>query len=64
MDKYQLNYSKMVIDRRNHYQYTWKQFRSKIRKFMSIPEQFNEYLAIKNIKPEEFNWVELCPDDD
>lgn len=39
----------MVTDRRNHGQWTWRQFRSKIRRFISITEQFNEYLEKKKL---------------
>ncbi|KAI8124525.1 hypothetical protein CVS40_5061 [Lucilia cuprina] len=49
LDKYQLNYKAMVTDRRNHDQWTWKQFRRKIKQFMGIPEQFNKYLEKKNL---------------
>ncbi|XP_055375468.1 nucleolar protein 16 [Condylostylus longicornis] len=58
LDKYKLDYNAMVRDRRNFYQLTAKQFRSRIKKFMSIPEQFNEFLAERNIQPEEFDWEE------
>lgn len=53
LDKYKFNYKAMVTDRRNYLQWTWKQFRMKIRKFMSIPEQFDEYLKKRNLKPGE-----------
>lgn len=53
----------MVADRRNHGQWTWRQFRLKIRRFMSIPEQFNEYLEQKklpiDVKPD---WPEYESD--
>ncbi|XP_055922992.1 nucleolar protein 16 [Eupeodes corollae] len=52
IDKYQLNYKAMVNDRKNFDQWTWKQFRMKIRKFMSIPEQFNLYLKEREIDRE------------
>nr|XP_014092553.1 nucleolar protein 16 [Bactrocera oleae] len=51
LDKYKFNYKDMVTDRRNYLQWTWKQFRMKIKKFMSIPEQFDEYLKQRNLKP-------------
>ncbi|XP_017873353.1 PREDICTED: nucleolar protein 16 [Drosophila arizonae] len=50
LNKHKFNYKAMVSDRRNHGQWTWRQFRLKIRRFMSIPEQFNEYLE-KNKLP-------------
>uniref|UniRef100_A0A1A9WF57 Nucleolar protein 16 n=1 Tax=Glossina brevipalpis TaxID=37001 RepID=A0A1A9WF57_9MUSC len=63
LDKYQLNYKAMVMDRRNHYQWTWKQFRSKIKQFMSIPEQFNKYLLKKNLPiNENLSWSEYESD--
>lgn len=52
IDKYQLNYKLMVNDRKNVDQWTWKQFRMKIRRFMSIPEQFDVYLEEKGISRE------------
>uniref|UniRef100_A0A1B0FHW8 Nucleolar protein 16 n=1 Tax=Glossina morsitans morsitans TaxID=37546 RepID=A0A1B0FHW8_GLOMM len=63
LDKYQFNYKAMVMDRRNHYQWTWKQFRSKIKQFMSIPEQFNKYLLKKNLPiNEKLPWPEYESD--
>lgn len=63
LDKHKLNYKAMVTDRRNHDQWTWKQFRMKIRKFMSIPEQFNKYLEKKNMKTDEsLPWPEYDSD--
>ncbi|XP_037947287.1 nucleolar protein 16 [Teleopsis dalmanni] len=63
LDKYQFNYKAMVTDKRNYDQWTWKQFRMKIRKFMSIPEQFNKYLEKKNMKPgEKLPWTEYDSD--
>lgn len=63
MDKHHLNYSTMTFDQKNYDQWTWKQFRAKIRKFMSIPAQekrkekmevepilFNEALRLSNDK--------------
>ncbi|XP_017007721.1 nucleolar protein 16 [Drosophila takahashii] len=49
LDKHQFNYKAMVADRKNFNQSTWRQFRLKIRRFMSIPEQFNVYLEQKNL---------------
>ncbi|KAG4076116.1 hypothetical protein HA402_011462 [Bradysia odoriphaga] len=62
LDKYGLNYKAMVKDEKNHDQETWKQFRAKIRKFMSIPEQFNVYLKRKNLDPENLPWSEYDSD--
>ncbi|XP_037708798.1 nucleolar protein 16 [Drosophila subpulchrella] len=44
LNKHKFNYKAMVADRKNFNQSTWRQFRLKIRRFMSIPEQFNVYL--------------------
>ncbi|XP_067615851.1 nucleolar protein 16 [Eurosta solidaginis] len=63
LDKYKLNYKAMVTDQRNYLQWTWKQFRMKIRKFMSIPEQFDEYLKQRNLKAgEKPQWEEYDSD--
>ncbi|CAD6991211.1 nucleolar protein 16 [Ceratitis capitata] len=63
LDKYKFNYKAMVTDRRNYLQWTWKQFRMKIRKFMSIPEQFNAYLKQRNLKEgEKPAWEEYDSD--
>ncbi|KAM7361946.1 nucleolar protein 16 [Cochliomyia hominivorax] len=63
LDKYQLNYKAMVTDRRNHDQWTWKQFRMKIKQFMNIPEQFNKYLEKKNLPlDKELSWPEYNSD--
>ncbi|KAK2173769.1 hypothetical protein NP493_850g01034 [Ridgeia piscesae] len=43
MEKYGEDYKAMAKDLKNYYQDTPKQIRSKIRTFMSIPEQYNEY---------------------
>ncbi|XP_060650114.1 nucleolar protein 16 [Drosophila nasuta] len=63
LNKHKFNYKAMVTDRRNHDQLTWKQFRMKIRRFMLIPEQFNEYLQQKklpiDVKPD---WPEYESD--
>lgn len=38
----------MALDKKNYYQYTWKQIRAKIKVFKGIPEQYNKYLENKN----------------
>lgn len=48
IDKYGDDYKSMARDKRNVIQATWKQIRSKINVFKSIPEQFDEYLKHKN----------------
>ena len=40
----------MARDAKNYYQDTPKQIRHKIRTFMSIPSQYNEYKKNKNNK--------------
>lgn len=55
IDKYGLNYKKMVFDHKNIDQFTWRQFRQKIRKFMSIPVQFAKYLEDRNISEDDIN---------
>ncbi|KAI0210463.1 Nucleolar protein 16 [Lamellibrachia satsuma] len=43
MERYGEDYKAMAKDPKNYYQDTPKQIRSKIRTFMSIPEQYNAY---------------------
>lgn len=62
LDKHRLNYSAMKFDAKNYDQWTWKQFRAKIRKFMSIPEQFAQYLSERNL--DSVDWEEYCTDDE
>ncbi|XP_043656526.1 nucleolar protein 16 [Drosophila teissieri] len=63
LNKHKFNYKAMVADRKNFGQLTWRQFRLKIRRFMSIPEQFNVYLEQKklpvDVKPD---WEEYESD--
>ncbi|XP_034936641.1 nucleolar protein 16 [Chelonus insularis] len=47
MDKYNDDYKAMARDKKNYYQLTWKQIRSKINVFKGIPEQYAEYLLRK-----------------
>lgn len=54
----------MVKDEKNYDQETWRQFRAKIRKFMSIPEQFDVYVKQRNLDPEHLGWSEYKSDDD
>ncbi|EDW81529.1 uncharacterized protein Dwil_GK12115 [Drosophila willistoni] len=49
LNKHKFDYKAMVTDRRNYWQWTWRQFRLKIRRFMSIPEQFNVFLEQKKL---------------
>lgn len=62
MDKYKLNYKAMVMDKKNYDQWTWKQFRAKCRRFMSIPEQFDVYLQSRNLDNETLDWNEYESD--
>lgn len=63
MDKHKFNYKAMVTDRRNHDQWTWKQFRMKIKQFMNIPEQFNQYLEKSKLPlDKKLDWPEYESD--
>lgn len=44
MKKYKNNFKGMARDKRNYNQETWKQLRQKIKRFMTIPEQYNEFV--------------------
>lgn len=62
LDKHNLNYNAMTFDAKNYDQWTWKQFRAKIRKFMGIPEQFNVYLESRNLRKDNLKWIEFDSD--
>lgn len=62
--KYGLNYAAMVKDEKNYDQETWRQFRSKIRKFMCIPEQFGSFLTQNNVDITQLDLDEYCTDDE
>lgn len=64
LDAHGLNYAAMVRDKKNYDQWTWKQFRGKIRKFMGIPEQFGPYLKSRNLNKDNLNWIEYETDDE
>lgn len=64
LEKYGLNYAAMVRDPKNYDQETWRQFRSKVRKFMSIPDQFGAYLVRNNIDIEKLDLDEYGTDDE
>lgn len=53
----------MVRDEKNYDQETWKQLRAKVRKFISIPEQFEPFLKERNLDMETFK-LEECSDDE
>lgn len=64
LDKYKLDYDSMVRDRQNHDQWTAKQFRQRIKKYMSIPEQFSGFLTARNLTMDDINkWPECIQDD-
>lgn len=62
MDTYKFNYKAMVMDKKNYDQWTWKQFRAKCRRFMTIPEQFNVYLESRQLDTNSLDWVEYDSD--
>lgn len=64
MGKYGLKYKQMVKDQKNHEQWTWKQFRSKIRKLIDIPDQFNPIVKELNYVKNDLRWKEDGSDDD
>ncbi|XP_053669653.1 nucleolar protein 16 [Anopheles nili] len=70
IDRYGFNYQAMVRDRRNYEQETWRQFRTKIQKFLRIPDQCTPYLEKKGWlecdmnDPEDPRWKEFCTDDE
>uniref|UniRef100_A0A182KHM3 Nucleolar protein 16 n=1 Tax=Anopheles christyi TaxID=43041 RepID=A0A182KHM3_9DIPT len=70
IDRHGFNYQAMVRDPRNYEQDTWRQFRSKVRKFLRIPEQCTPYLEQKGWldcdmdDPTDPRWKEYCTDDE
>lgn len=64
LDKHGLNYKAMSLDPKNLDQETWKQLRAKIRKFINIYEQFEEYLTARNLDREKLGWEEYETDDE
>jgi hypothetical protein len=67
IDKYGLDYKKMVKDFKNYDQSTWRQLRAKCRKFMSIPDHFSKYLSERDlvdidIDPNDPKWQETNTD--
>lgn len=65
LDKYGEDYKAMVRDKRNHAQLTWKQLRTKVTVFKSIPEQFNIFLEARKGKSEKEGATTIpVPDDD
>ncbi|KAF4521212.1 hypothetical protein B566_EDAN010751 [Ephemera danica] len=51
IDKYKDDYKAMTRDKLNYDQHTWRQLRAQIKKFMGIPEQWNEYWANLDKEP-------------
>uniref|UniRef100_A0A182PG06 Nucleolar protein 16 n=1 Tax=Anopheles epiroticus TaxID=199890 RepID=A0A182PG06_9DIPT len=70
IDRHGFNYQAMARDRQNYEQETWRQFRSKVRKFLRIPEQCTPYLEEKGWidcdmnDPNDPRWKEFCTDDE
>uniref|UniRef100_A0A182Q6F1 Nucleolar protein 16 n=1 Tax=Anopheles farauti TaxID=69004 RepID=A0A182Q6F1_9DIPT len=70
IDRYGFDYGAMVRDRRNYEQFTWRQFRTKIRRFLRIPEQCTPYLKQKGWLDCDMGdrsdprWKEYCTDDE
>lgn len=62
--KYGLNYAAMAKDEKNYDQETWRQFRSKLRKFMCIAEQFGPFLAQNEVDITQLDLDEYCTDDE
>lgn len=54
MKKYGTNYRAMARDKKNYNQETWKQIRSKINRFKTIPEQYNKFLEENNLDVNDF----------
>lgn len=63
LDKYQLDYKRMVRDTKNYYQETWRQLRSKIRRFLDIPEHVNAYLKERNLERLSLEEASDCDSD-
>uniref|UniRef100_A0A182MLY5 Nucleolar protein 16 n=1 Tax=Anopheles culicifacies TaxID=139723 RepID=A0A182MLY5_9DIPT len=70
IDRYGFNYQAMAKDRTNYEQETWRQFRSKVRRFLRIPEQCTPYLEEKGwidcdmSDSNDPRWKEYCTDDE
>lgn len=63
LDKYQLDYKKMVRDPKNYYQETWRQLRAKIRRFLGIPEHVDAYLKERNMERLSLEEASDCDSD-
>ncbi|NP_001040236.1 uncharacterized protein LOC692929 [Bombyx mori] len=59
LDKYGNDYKAMERDKKNYYQETWKQLRSKIKTFMGIPAQYSVYLQERGMLDKELDEDEL-----
>lgn len=55
MKTYKNDYKAMAKDKKNYNQETWKQIRQKIRRFKSIPQQFNKFLEENGLETNEFD---------
>lgn len=64
LDKHKFDYDSCVKDRQNYDQWTAKQFRQRIKKYISITEQFSQYLVTRNLTMDDVNkWKEHISDD-
>lgn len=54
MKKYGNDYKAMARDKKNDNQETWKQIRAKIKRFKTIPEQYNKFLNENNLNSSNF----------
>ncbi|KAL5274787.1 NOP16 family protein [Megaselia abdita] len=64
LDKYKFDYDSMFKDFKNYDQWSAKQCRQRIKKYMTIQEQFANYLLSRNLTIEEVNnWKEYISDD-
>lgn len=64
LDKYKFDYDASVRDHQNYDQWTAKQFRQRIKKYVSITEQFSQYLEARNLTTDDVNnWKECISDD-
>lgn len=62
MKKYKNNFKAMALDKKNYNQETWKQLRQKIKRFKSIPEQFNKF--VKEHGKYDYDLDEISSDDE
>lgn len=64
LDKHKFDYDSCVKDRQNYDQWTAKQFRQRIKKYISITEQFSQYLVSRSLTMDDVNkWKEHISDE-